>query len=304
MHPDISVILPVYNGGNYLSKSIESILKQTLRNFEFIIIDDGSTDDSLSTIKYYESIDDRIIVISRENKGLTFSLNEGITRSKSEYIARMDQDDISLPLRLELQLGLLIQEKLDICGGNYSVIDKDGRVLNSYILPHKFDEILLTLSSNVPFPHPSVMMRKGFLQESELMYGDADYLVAEDLDLWLKMFNKGARFGNVAHPVLLYRYLSTSISRVNRKKMLIESENQFNQFVSENNIAFVTAFEIISLSKMSNSMQVVMVKAAIRFWIVNNELTFLLRCIKLVRGKNFMHAVGSFLKTQIFIKFL
>lgn len=304
MHTDVSVILPVYNGGYYLSKSIESILKQTLRNFEFIIIDDGSTDDSLTTIKYYESIDNRIKVISRKNKGLIFSLNEGIRRSKSKYIARMDQDDISLPSRLELQFSLLVEEDLDICGGNYFVIDQDGKILNSFILPQKYDEILMTLSSNVPFPHPSVMLRKGFLQETGLMYGDTGYCVAEDLDLWLKMFNKGAKFGNVAHPILLYRYLSTSISRVNRKNILMESEKQFNRFISENNIAFAKAFKTLSLSKISYSMQEVMVKAAIRYAIVNNELTFLLKCIKVVKMKSLLRGFGSFLKTKILIKVL
>ena len=96
----ISVILPVYNGEKYLKESIESILNQTYTNFEFIIIDDGSKDSSLEIIKEYEKEDERIIVISRENKGLVASLNEGIATAKGKYIARMDADDVSLSERL------------------------------------------------------------------------------------------------------------------------------------------------------------------------------------------------------------
>ncbi|MEJ2498929.1 MAG: glycosyltransferase family 2 protein [Sulfurovaceae bacterium] len=91
----ISVILPVYNGALYLDEAIKSILSQTYSNFEFIIINDGSTDNSLEIINRYTPIDDRMKVISRENRGLITSLNEGIEKSEGTYIARIDQDDVS-----------------------------------------------------------------------------------------------------------------------------------------------------------------------------------------------------------------
>ena len=113
----VSVVMSVYNSEKYLPEAIESILNQTYTNFEFIIINDGSTDNSLRIIKEYANKDKRIIVISRENKGLIFSLNEGIEVSKGKYIIRMDADDISLPNRLKIQLDFMEKNKdIAICG--------------------------------------------------------------------------------------------------------------------------------------------------------------------------------------------
>lgn len=95
-NPTISVVISVYNGEKYLSEAIESVLNQTYKDFEFIIINDGSTDNSLEIIKKYQNQDERIVLISRENKGLVSSLNEGIEKAKGKYIARMDADDICL----------------------------------------------------------------------------------------------------------------------------------------------------------------------------------------------------------------
>ncbi|HIP11775.1 MAG TPA: glycosyltransferase family 2 protein, partial [Arcobacter sp.] len=103
-NPMVSVLLSVYNGEKYLDEAIESILNQTYQDFEFIIINDGSTDKSLEIIEKYKKEDNRIVVISRENKGLIYSLNEGISQAKGKYIARMDADDISLATRFEEQV--------------------------------------------------------------------------------------------------------------------------------------------------------------------------------------------------------
>ena len=103
----VSVILPVYNAQKYLEEAIESIINQTYTNFEFIIIDDGSGDNSLNIINKYQKQDSRILVITRENKGLVYTLNEGINQAKGKYIARMDADDISLSNRFEKQIELL-----------------------------------------------------------------------------------------------------------------------------------------------------------------------------------------------------
>ena len=105
--PIISVVMPVYNNEKYLDDSIRSILNQTYNNFEFIIINDGSTDGSFTIINSYLRKDDRIILINKENTGISQSLNEGIKISKGKYIARMDGDDISAPNRLFEQLNLM-----------------------------------------------------------------------------------------------------------------------------------------------------------------------------------------------------
>lgn len=108
----ISVILPVYNAELYLKEAIESILKQTYKSFELIILNDGSSDNSLNIINSFK--DDRIILIDRENNGLVYTLNEGINMAKSKYIARMDADDISLSDRFEKQIKHMEENSLDI----------------------------------------------------------------------------------------------------------------------------------------------------------------------------------------------
>ncbi|SVC41049.1 uncharacterized protein METZ01_LOCUS293903, partial [marine metagenome] len=100
--PLITVLMPVYNGAKYLNEAIDSILNQTFQNFEFIIIDDGSTDDSVKIIKSYD--DNRIrLVENRNNLGQSETLNKGLSLTRGKYIARMDQDDISMPERLKKQ---------------------------------------------------------------------------------------------------------------------------------------------------------------------------------------------------------
>ena len=130
--PIISVVMPVYNAESYLEEAIESVVSQTFKDFEFIIIDDGSSDNSLEIIKKFSKNDNRIFYISRENKGIIHSLNEGLNKSSGLYIARMDADDVSYPKRLEIQYNFMVENKLDICGGDYISIGQDGLIKNSY----------------------------------------------------------------------------------------------------------------------------------------------------------------------------
>lgn len=240
-NPEVSVIMPVYNAELYLDAAIKSILKQTYENFEFIIINDGSSDKSLEIIKKYK--DKRIVLISRENKGIISSLNEGIESAKGKYLARMDADDISLPHRLEKQVEFIEQNKLDVCGGDFIIINHLEKEIGSGIMPKKLDEIVLTLGFNVPFAHPSVLIRKDFLIKNNISYGKNGKKFAEDLDMWLCMFNQGAKFGNLNQKILLYRILPQSLTRVNSKKISKEIENQFQNFVRNNYQLYVNSLE-------------------------------------------------------------
>ena len=297
--PDISVILPVFNGGKYLSKSIESILNQTFDNFEFIIINDGSTDNSLKIIKYYANLDSRIILINRDNRGLIYTLNEGIEKSKGEYIVRMDQDDVSLKNRLELQYRFIKNNALDICGGEYEAIDGNDNILNSYRLPTQDFEILLNLASNVPFPHSSVMLRKFFLNSSGLKYGGDGDCQAEDLDLWLKMYNKGAKFGNINSIILKYRILNNSMSRVNRKEIAIESDKKFDEFIKQNKMNFSIAFNTFFLTNNNHkNIERIAVKAALRYALLNIDLRILYKCYRKVSLVSFFVGLFSFVKLK------
>ena len=140
--PLISVVMAVYNGENYLDEAIQSILDQTLTDFEFLILDDGSKDNSLKIIKKYADNDIRLKVIARENRGFAFSLNEMIAVSKGKYIARMDQDDIALSHRFELQIQRLENHpEVAVLGGGCHMIDHKGRYLTTFIHPETNVEI-------------------------------------------------------------------------------------------------------------------------------------------------------------------
>ncbi len=208
----ISVILPVYNGEKYLKEAIESILNQTYKDFEFIIINDGSTDKSLDIIEKYKKEDERIIVISRENKGLIATLNEGIEKAKGKYIARMDQDDISLPNRFEEQLKFLEKNpEIGVCGTWVEVFGENRNPI-LWKMPIKDEELRPRLLFSVTFAHPSVMMRKGLINQYNLRYNEK-YINAEDYKFWLD-FSKYTKFGNIPKKLFLYRYHETSVSRV------------------------------------------------------------------------------------------
>lgn len=213
MNELISVILPVYNGAKYLSVAIESILTQTYTNFEFIIIDDGSTDTSLEIIKKYKNQDERIIVITRENKGLIATLNEGIKKAKGKYIARMDQDDISLSKRFEKQIEFMEKENIDICGCHFYVIDDENKYLSAKIMStnNAFNKIVL--AHYVPFAHGSVMFKKNFIEQKELEYGQTKYIHAEDFALWTAFANNNAKMSNVDEFLFKYRNTEGSMSK-------------------------------------------------------------------------------------------
>src|SRR5215813_1090725 len=124
--PKVSVVMPVYNGESYLCEAIESVLAQTFEKFEFVIINDGSTDNSEEIILSYP--DERIRLIQQSNRGLVESLNCGLQSSRGAYIARMDADDISAPSRLEAELKMFLsQPSLSMVGTSIKRIDPAGR---------------------------------------------------------------------------------------------------------------------------------------------------------------------------------
>lgn len=206
--PIISVIMSVYNGAEFLAEAIESILNQTYTNFEFIIINDGSTDKSLEIIKSYMINDYRIIIINRKNRGLPYSLNEGIRKSQGKYIARMDADDISLPNRFESQIKFMEQNPdIGICG--CSVIDiKTGK---KWILSSKNKRLQAELLFSSVFAHPSVMIKKKVIIDHKLFYNE-NFLHSQDFELWTRMA-EFTSMANLQKPLIKYRILETSITR-------------------------------------------------------------------------------------------
>ena len=202
--PKVSVVLPVYNGEKYLAQAIESILIQTLGDFELIIVDDGSTDQSPRIINSFQ--DSRIRVLRQSNQRLAHSLNNGIRASRGDYIARMDADDIAEKERLRLQAEFL-DEHSDyvLVGTNALVMDEDGVGLYTTDYPqddNDLREMLVTAGIN-PFVHGSVMFRKKAAVTCGLYTTRWLNNIIEDLLLWRRI----VQMGKVANlPDVLYRY--------------------------------------------------------------------------------------------------
>ncbi len=211
----VSVVMAVYNGETYLREAIDSILNQTFTNFEFIIINDGSTDKSLSILKSYT--DNRIILINNEvNKGLIYSLNKGIEIAKGEYIARMDADDICLPNRFSEQLkAFQSQPNTIVVSSNYYLLNNNTL---SLIETNYTNYALKALLLFTPcFCHPTVMI-KNILKEKNLFY-NKEFIHAEDYKLWTDLAFCGD-FYNVTIPLLKYRSHPTQISTLNKNTQL------------------------------------------------------------------------------------
>lgn len=219
MHPKISVILPVYNGADYLEDAIKSIITQTFQDFELILINDGSTDDSMSIIKKYKAKDKRIRVINRKNKGLVYSLNEGIFQAKGEFIARMDADDICLPTRLEDQLNYMQAHNLDLCGSWIQPFT-ENRILPFRKYPEKHEDITISMIFFNCFAHPSMIIRNKVF--SKLKYNDE---AAEDYQLWCNAIIEGFHVGNIPKVLLKYRVHSKQITK-NKAVELDDSANR------------------------------------------------------------------------------
>jgi glycosyltransferase involved in cell wall biosynthesis len=211
-NPKVTVLMPVYNGEEYLHEAIKSILDQTFRDFEFLIISEyGTSEESLNIIQNYT--DERIRHIHNTDRlGFVESLNLGLKEARGEYIARMDSDDISYSKRLELQVKLMDnKKKIGICGTWVKTIENNSSTIFRYPTnPRKIQSRLLFDS---PLAHPSVMLRKEFLEKYELDY-DTNDLYAEDWSLWQKC-SFIFPIINIPKVLLKYRITEHSISRFN-----------------------------------------------------------------------------------------
>lgn len=211
----ITVLMPVYNGEKYLKEAIDSILKQTYEDYEFLIINDGSTDNTETIIKSYQ--DRRIVYYKNEqNKGLIYTLNKGLKLAKGEYIARMDADDISLPERFNKQMDFM-DTHLNICAccTNAVTINMVGkRISKKWWEKSSIPVEWLILFAN-PMMHPSMFIRKSFLDMHNFLYDSKSY-ICEDYDLWTRftLYSKMARLDDV---LLLYRNSKDSVTYSNSK---------------------------------------------------------------------------------------
>ena len=204
--PLISVILPVYNAEKYIFDAVQSILNQTYKNFELIIIDDGSTDDSINIISKFN--DDRIHIYNNEkNLGLIATLNKGLKLCKGDFIARMDADDISFPTRFDEQIKYFkTHPEVDILGTNYEIFGDAHQISN---LPNNLEQIKLELLFHNVICHPAVMMKR---QSIKNMSYNSKYLHNEDWAFWLEGVKNGLTITNLNKVLLKYRQEGQNIS--------------------------------------------------------------------------------------------
>jgi glycosyltransferase involved in cell wall biosynthesis len=202
--PTISVLMPAYNAGRYVAAAVESILTQTYTDFEFLIIDDGSTDRTPRVLKRYAARDPRIRLVSRPNRGLVPTLNEGLALARGEFIARMDADDIALPHRFERQIAYMREHPDIICVGSaVMTMDQAGRDLIESGYPPDHETIQeLSLRGRPNLWHPTAMMRR----EAVMAIGGyrEEMKAGEDHDLWLRLGERG-RLANLDEVLLRYR---------------------------------------------------------------------------------------------------
>lgn len=205
--PIISVVLPVFNAEKYVDEAVRSILNQTFTNFELILINDGSTDGSLRILEQFRVMDKRVILVSRENRGLVESLNEGIDLARGIWIARMDADDIALSTRFERQLEWLKHTDADACGSWVQFFGTADRRILKHAQTN--EAIKMEVLFSAPFAHPTVMMKTELVKK--LRY-DKIWEKCEDYDLWERATRAGWKMTNVPEVLLKYRQHEAQIS--------------------------------------------------------------------------------------------
>jgi glycosyltransferase involved in cell wall biosynthesis len=208
--PPASVLLPVYNAERYLRPAVDSVLAQTFTDFEVILLDDGSTDGSLRILEEYAARDARCRVVSRENKGLIATLNEGLQLARGEIIFRMDADDVCRPQRFALQLEFLARHPGCVAvGGRVQLVDEEGLPIMEMIDCYRHAAIDAALLSGRPaIAHPSVAMRATVARAVKGY--DKAYPHAEDHDFFLKLAELG-ELANLEEVVLEYRQHHQSV---------------------------------------------------------------------------------------------
>ena len=210
--PLISVCMPVYNAEPYVAEAVESILAQTYRNFEFIIIDDGSTDRSLAILKRYAAQDTRIRLSSSPNAGYLVRLNEMLDEARGDLIARMDADDVAMPERFIRQIDFLdAHPEVVAVGSRVLAIDSDGDPIAEFCTAQDHEEIdRAHLDVQGGFiNHPVAMIRTAAIRK--IGGYRADYWPGEDVDLWLRLAEIG-RLANLPERLLKFRRHLESIS--------------------------------------------------------------------------------------------
>ncbi len=270
--PEISVIIPVFNAAPFLQESIESILNQTFSDFELIVLNDKSTDESLEIIKKFQSKDNRIIIFDKDqNVGPANLRNEGINAARGEFIALMDADDIAIPTRFEKQLTVLKNNpEIGVCGTGFTFFGSKKNKTIKHSTSHDAIKVSFLHSCNIG--NPTVMFKKEILGDLKF---DNDFVPAEDYDLWSRLLAK-THFYNIPESLLNYRQHDNNISKtkidnVNRsvRKVKINQLTTLEINPSDPKIDFY--LNAVSLQKKLSPPEIIDTITASKFLLSQNE---------------------------------
>ncbi|MDP2905704.1 MAG: glycosyltransferase [Candidatus Omnitrophota bacterium] len=240
----VTVLMTVYNGGRFLRQAVESVLAQSYSDFEFLIVDDASSDGSLEIIKAYQ--DPRIRIIQNSlNKGQTASLNIGLREARGEFIARIDADDIALPRWLEYQTRVARNGPENaVISSRVGVINENGFVKQLLDIPQTHEGMVLRSLTASPVNHGGSLIKR----EVILQYGgyDESFRILADYDLWIRLLHGGVRFSSGKDVLMAVRFHEGSISKAEKNRAVAEETKK----VFRRNIAFLTHRELLDRDLM------------------------------------------------------
>lgn len=236
--PKVSIIMPCYNSEKYIEKAIQSVLEQTYRNFELIIIDDDSTDKTWEIIEQYAKKDFRVICTKKDEneKGISKSMNKGIEMARGKYITRMDSDDIIIPEKILRQVQFLDEnEEYGICSVNIAMMDNLGNVYNENVYPEQKVPSEWTFLWTNPVPNAPCMYRTSIIKGNNITF--SNLRTAEDYDFLEKLITK-TKVYMINLPLYYYRYNEKSTYNRNRietfKNSLDISKKYYKEVTKKN----------------------------------------------------------------------
>lgn len=263
-NPLVSVIMPAYNAEKYVGQAIESILNQTYKKFEFIIVDDASTDSTLNILKDIRAKDKRIILIqNKKNLGVTKSLNKALELAKGKYIIRMDADDWSYPKRIELQVKLM-QDHPDVAVSGSYIEVCDSKLGVKYIRKYNIDDTSIRkhLFRYSPFAHPATIWKAEILKKER--YNEV-ISVSQDYELYFRVGKLG-KFMNLSKPLLKLRVHERSVSTTMNDLQLK------NTVLIRLNAVLMLGYNMSAFDKLYNFLQEIsigLLPVKLRFFIFN-----------------------------------
>lgn len=303
-----SILLPVYNAEKTIGETLQSIINQKYKDYEIIIINDGSTD--LSERIIYTFQDTRIKYYKNEtNKGLIYTLNKGINLCKGQYIIRIDADDIMLPQRIAIQIAFMDKNPEIIASGS-SIIKfaTKSKSTHVYVPPLTPDEIKSKILLGSPIPHPSSIIRKEAFTRYNIQY-DYNYLHAEDYKLWYDLSQHGL-LANIKEPLIKYRCSETQIShQYNTKQIEIAKKIKkliLSDILEKHKIALKSSIDLQYILDLSSKLPNNATTSTILFLLILSQNLFTLTGLwRLINSGIFMRKGFSYKYIiAIFIKYI